>query len=494
MDPDLRRKYDLDLVTSDVVEKFKNSIIINLTHINNLAVGNYDLQTKIKKFYGETSFVSTLWTCNDNNNDAVYNFKLINNPNSKYDALTLSEIENINNVVAGTVKENILKYAVPADNYKFSYLVFDDALRLPKNNMYNTVYPSIYNSYDLFSVNANNSISNGTATLSSGHLTIEYAKYNNDNSTKTTVTPKYLDNYLNNSYDAVNIFSKISAYEYIPNTFMPFFNLGEVLVENQFLSNRTNLFTFDNTPEHNIYYSYFGTSIYDKDKSVLHLGTYNNSPIGYLSHSLFNGTTEFNKISKVSIDIDNTTITSKEVHNNAKYTENTGLTVNRYGTEKNVKDELQSISLKYLYNVDNNTINMVYNSDTDVYNINTFSITRYANYIINIYNNKYNAISVAGLLKYIQDTKAVDFGIIEENLDGLNITVNNLPEFNINNLTLQKNILVDKYIIVSQNFFHHNYLTKLDVDITNDGSIFITCNDIDTPLFNKEILYTIFTK
>lgn len=461
---------NLNAVNSDVIEMFRNSIIINLTHINNFGNTNTDTKQKIIKYYGNKSYVTTLWTCVDDG------FTMIKSPMSSNDALTLSEIENLNNIVTSTVQDRIEKYSVPADHYNFTYLVFDDAGRVPKNNSMSYYYPALYNSYDMFASNSSsNDISNGTATLSSGHLTIEYVNsFDKTNETCRSIPFKWLDNYMNRTdKDAVNIFDYISAYEYIPNTFMPFFNLADVLVENQFLANRSNLFTFGSG--HNIYYSYLGASIYDKDKSVLHLGTNEICPTGYLSKSLFSGSTEFQPIKEVDIDIENTIVNSTTVINNAQYTKNKGIAVNKYGN-----DSLQSVTVKYIYGVAENVLTV---SDIDNSSIKiTGGIKNIQHYSINIGPNKFNCISLYQLFDWISDN-AVKFDYITDN----NTVVVNLPSFNVYKLGTTE--IIDKYVILTPNQIGNKYIT--DITVNKFGNtVYIESNDYNTPLFNKDIKYT----
>ena len=198
--------------------------------------------------------------------------------------------------------------------------------------------------------------------------------------------------------------------EYIPKAFIPIIRESNVMHQDSNFINRTNIFSFNENG--NIFYSYIGSSCNDKDKSVVHIGSYVQT-----SHVISMGTESLtsNKLNDrsslavpdtLSIDLKNTCIKSS-------LTEIGNLQV---GPEisveniKNINDNLMliRIDLHYIYDTETNQIITNFdNPDNNVLDL-TINKTNLYNYISNKYKEHFSKLRINLLNNDNNDTEEIN--------------------------------------------------------------------------------------
>lgn len=352
----------LDIEKSDIGNQLKGALIINMSDINNVVTSSEIEKSQIKSILGDYSFVTTFWVFNE----TTYSFVNIKNPNSTYNALTLSNLNNINNIIKSQTDNIINSYLNNIDTSKLKYdkCIFKTGYTNAKNEFDNISvgYAILYNKslIDNSKYNINNSKFNNPYMFELKYVeenlnTGDYADktFINDygNNIINISSSNVLTNYVLSTLDK---YQNKYSYNYLPSDRVPLFNFGEVLTINSNILNRSNILSLDNNGQ--LYYAYIGTSIEEQNKSTLHIGTSNiNVDLGIDSLFDVNLIDQFKTHDKLSLDFDTITLNSKNIY----------------------KPNVESKFLFTINDTDNNTNMYAYTSSmTYVYDDNTYLESR----------------------------------------------------------------------------------------------------------------------
>lgn len=383
---------DISLDKTSIINQLKGSLIINMSDINNIHTENKTEKESIKNILGDYSFITTFWVFEQ----SIGSFINIKNPNNITNALTLSNLNNINSIIKNQTDNILNNYLdnIDTSSFTFSYCKFDTGYLPTKNEFDNLSYTyallynksllnaglaqyenetsdNVFNNPFIFELKY---VSKNLNTLSENFDNVGFIKLNNNSELKiksNNILAKQLLSNLDNDY------IKAYSYDYLPSEQTPLLNLGEVFTINSNTLNRSNICSLDKSG--NVYYSYIGTNITDDDKSVLHIGTSNiNINVGTDSFATSNIIDKFNKQDTISIDFDNICLNSYIV--NKPKVEITNICYNLY-------------TAKILYN----------------YSINTASDNNIAH--MNYLDGKYNVYSVNSNMNEVVSVKLEQNGI-----------------------------------------------------------------------------------
>ena len=179
--------------------------------------------------------------------------------------------------------------------------------------------------------------------------------------------------------------------EYVPTAYVPMMDTAELLNVNHNIINRTNIISFDKN--NNMYYSYFGTSFNDNDKSTLYIGT-SNTNINVGTETLFKSNSQFKKHEKLDI-------TFSYVNINSDTTNINGLIINGNNEQKTKTIEISSMPSKFFVIHGNENSNTPYQPFDGLY-IEQNRCNELLNYFCNLFgvklsSNFYNKIKDSNL-------------------------------------------------------------------------------------------------
>lgn len=312
----------LDIEKSDIGNQLKGALIINMSDINNVVTSSEIEKSQIKSILGDYSFVTTFWVFDE----TTYGFVNIKNPNATYNALTLSNLNNINNIIKSQTDNIINSYLNNIDTSKLKYdkCIFKTGYTNAKNEFDNISvgYAILYNKslIDNSKYNINNGKFNNPYMFELKYVeenlnTGDYADkifINNANNIINISSSNVLTDYVLSLSQLKNIKDKYS-YNYLPSDRVPLFNFGEVLTINSNILNRSNILSLDNNGQ--LYYAYIGTSIEEQNKSTLHIGTSNiNVDLGIDNLFDVNLIDQFKTHDNLSLDFDTITLNSKNIY------------------------------------------------------------------------------------------------------------------------------------------------------------------------------------
>ena len=310
----------LDIEKSDIGNQLKGALIINMSDINNVVTSSEIEKSQIKSILGDYSFVTTFWVFDE----TTYSFINIKNPNATYNALTLSNLNNINNIIKSQTDNIINSYLNNIDTSKLKYdkCIFKTGYTNTKNEFDNISvgYALLYNKSLIdTSNNIGNSDFNNPYMFELKYVeenlnTGDYADktFTNDygNNTINISSSNALTNYVLSTLDK---YQNKYSYNYLPSDRVPLFNFGEVLTINSNILNRSNILSLDNNGQ--LYYAYIGTSIEEQNKSTLHIGTSNiNVDLGIDSLFDVNLIDKFKTHDNLSLDFNTITLNSKNIY------------------------------------------------------------------------------------------------------------------------------------------------------------------------------------
>lgn len=314
------------IINSKISEKLKNTFVFNLTKLNMDSVPDMEwvngLEGIINEYYGnknKINYITTLWKYKSDINSFVPVFE----PNSNGIGLTFGDLSNVHGIsykIAETLNElsntKVNEFnEIIIENKKLlknnTLLESDDAITTTTltHYIYNVDSVSnvphktcLSNSFDFNNYNNNNVLS-----LTSKYHTLEEAYINPE---RTGIAVNIADQYNINPNNA----DSKPVYEYILNSNVPTLQLNEILTADIQLLNRVNILTVEkDETSSKIFYSYIGSSIHDKKKNKVHIGTYHlNSTIGtgYLTKTEY--TDKYQIHDTLSVDFNN-------IHLNASY-------------------------------------------------------------------------------------------------------------------------------------------------------------------------------
>lgn len=309
----------LDIEKSDIGNQLKGALIINMSDINNVVTSSEIEKSQIKSILGNYSFVTTFWVFDE----TTYSFINIKNPNATYNALTLSNLNNINNIIKSQTDVIINSYLNNIDTSKLKYdkCIFKTGYTNAKNEFNNISvgYALLYNKSLIdTSNNIGNSDFNNPYMFELKYVeenlnTGDYADktfINNANNIISISSSNVLTTYVLSTLDK---YQNTYSYNYLPSDRVPLFNFGEVLTINSNILNRSNILSLDNNGQ--LYYAYIGTSIEEQNKSTLHIGTSNiNVDLGIDSLFDVNLIDQFKTHDNLSLDFDTITLNSKNIY------------------------------------------------------------------------------------------------------------------------------------------------------------------------------------
>ena len=264
--------------------------------------------------------MTTFWVFDE----TTYSFINIKNPNATYNALTLSNLNNINNIIKSQTDNIINSYLKNIDTSKLKYdkCIFKTGYTNTKNEFDNISvgYALLYNKSLIdTSNNIGNSDFNNPYMFELKYVeenlnTGDYADktFINDygNNTINISSSNALTNYVLSTLDK---YQNKYSYNYLPSDRVPLFNFGEVLTINSNILNRSNILSLDNNGQ--LYYAYIGTSIEEQNKSTLHIGTSNiNVDLGIDSLFDVNLIDKFKTHDNLSLDFNTITLNSKNIY------------------------------------------------------------------------------------------------------------------------------------------------------------------------------------
>ena len=311
----------LDIEKSDIGNQLKGALIINMSDINNVVTSSEIEKSQIKSILGDYSFVTTFWVFDE----TTYSFVNIKNPNATYNALTLSNLNNINNIIKSQTDVIINSYLNNIDTSKLKY----------DKCIFKTGYTNTKNEFDNISVGYallyNKSLIDTSNNIGNSDFNNPYIfelKYVEENlNTGDYVDKTFINDYGNNTINILsnNVLTSYTlsqlniedknkySYNYLPSDRVPLFNFGEVLTINSNILNRSNILSLDNNGQ--LYYAYIGTSIEEQNKSTLHIGTSDiNVDLGIDSLFDVNLINKFKTHDKLSLDFDTITLNSKNIY------------------------------------------------------------------------------------------------------------------------------------------------------------------------------------
>lgn len=358
----------------NIQDELKNSIIINLSDIDNVITKSDVEKVEIKQILGNNSFITSFWVFKDGK------FEYIANPQFPKNVLTLSNLHNTNAIIANQTAARIEEKFNKLDlsDIHFNYSIYNTGYTVSKNNFETDkqTFATLYNDSTLQNITTNNIIDSNVSTFNNPYIfTMRYIDSLNYNNLTNEVTIGNSNQFINlddvikdniyvNTSNVLTAYTlkdlKITdiskySYEYLPSHDIPLFNIGEVFTMNLNTANKTNINVFDNNGS--IYHSYIGTSIMDQDKSVLHIGTSNiNANIGI--QSLINSSilNKFKKMQTLAVDFD-------KIELNAKYT---------YTNEVITKiDDVNEVSKKIIYEIKDQSVYIKYDKGIGMYGIDT---------------------------------------------------------------------------------------------------------------------------
>jgi hypothetical protein len=320
------------IINTKLSEKLKNTFVFNLTKLNIAAIPDMKwttgLEDIINEYYGnknKINYITTLWKYES----AVNSFIPVFEPNSNNIGLTFSDLSNVHGIsykMAETLNE-----LANAKTNEFNEIIIENKKSLKNNTLLESgdVMATATLTHHLYNVDSTSYVHKTIFSRS-----FDFNNYNNNN--VLSLTSKY--HTLDEAYiipkgaavsvKAINIAEQYNinpenayskpAYEYILNSNIPTLNLNEVLTADIQLLNRVNILTVekdDTSSSSEIYYSYIGSSIHDKKKNKVHIGTYNvNSTIGtgYITRSEY--TDKYKTHDTLSIDFNNIELNASYIY------------------------------------------------------------------------------------------------------------------------------------------------------------------------------------
>lgn len=315
------------IINTKLSEKLKNTFVFNLTKLNIASIPdmewNTELASIINEYYGNSNknkinYITTLWKYES----AVNSFIPVFEPNSNSIGLTFSDLSNVHSIsykMAETLNE-----LANAKTNEFNEIVIENKKSLKNNTLLESgdVMTATTLTHHLYNVDSTSYVHKTCFSRS-----FDFNNYNNNN--VLSLTSKY--HTLDEAYVipgsagvAINIAEQYNinpenayskpTYEYILNSNVPTLQLNEILTADIQLLNRVNILTVEKVETSSqIFYSYIGSSIHDKKKNKVHIGTYYlNSTIGtgYLTRTEY--TNKYQTHDTLSIDFNN-------IHLNASY-------------------------------------------------------------------------------------------------------------------------------------------------------------------------------
>lgn len=344
-------------ITSDkstLVEQLKGSLIINLSDINNViadtknTISNISEKDQIKEVLGNDSFITSFWVFDNYS----YCFTNIKNPSDISNALTLSNLNNINSIIYNQTKTEITKQLTDFDlsNTKFTYAVFNTGYVVTKSVLSDITYTYavLYNK-NISNLSLSEWETSPTNTFNNPYIfEIKYVDNVNENgisNSKHFILPNDSNDLKINVNNILSLYKlhgiglsnyKNYTYEYIPSLNIPLFNFGEVFSMDINNLNKCNINVLDKNGY--IYYSYIGSSNTIENKSILQFGTSNlNTSIGVDSLLYPDLITKFKEHDGVSINFKNIILNSNTVY---------------FPNQINSKISKSSSTINYKYNYD----------------------------------------------------------------------------------------------------------------------------------------------
>jgi hypothetical protein len=446
------------LIPVNIPEKYnslyENALIINLSHINNIADNSVLATSKrnnIITYLGAESCVTTFWIYKNGK------FECIKKPNNNNIALTLLDISNVENIISSTIDKK-MEERNELDDYIFNKITLKSS------------YKQLKNEVDEEQINYLISLKNYTAQEQLKNINTENPYVNNlmlklYTEISNSKSGRYLSNIISSAktfeqlyYPEGQIYnSTIKEYNsFLPAVDVPILNLSEYLATNINNINRINLITFPNEKGKKPYYSYIG--IGNNKLNELHIGS-NSMPLSLASLATNEELKDLSKQDTLSFDFDTIKHTSKYTIHDINYTYTYS-----YTTEENK-------TVSDVYNVNVNKLNIsldVYHiaSDSNTYcmlNTKTGVITNNGNLLNDInmlrvkLNNKLSETDNSYTVKdtdYIAITEEYIINLIKHKLnldyiDPKNITVTNLNK-------------VKGYNQNKDNFTFYYYIIKYD--------------------------------
>ena len=287
------------IINNKLSEKLKNTFVFNLTKLNMNAVPDMEwingLEGIINEYYGnknKINYITTLWKYNSDINSFVPVFE----PNSNGIGLTFSDLSNVHGI-SYKMAETLNELANSKSN-EFNEIIIENKKSLKNNTLIENgdVITSTTLTHHIYNVEETRNVPHKTRLSNS----FDFNNYNNNNILSLTSKYYILDEaYINpertgatiNIAEQYNINSNNTytkpVYEYILNSNVPTLQLNEILTADIQLLNRVNILTVEkDETTSKIFYSYIGSSIHDKQKNKLHIGTYYLNPTigtGYLT-------------------------------------------------------------------------------------------------------------------------------------------------------------------------------------------------------------------
>lgn len=378
----------------DIKDIVKNSTIILICPINYfLNENNYD-NNEIIEQYGKDGLITTIWTYKDDDINGGWEYLSVEQDSQGNRlALDLNRLTNFDALIE--YKLSKLNQIHP-DNFLYRHLIFENSINPTKHHTGNisTIYGVIQN----LKGNEYNDVYINNLNLSFRYLNHLVGKPNKDISEISNNTSKYLkffsaenSNYITNSLYYTKKNNQTNYWnEFIPNYNVPTLDLSEVLIKDSNVMNKQNVLSFDNTGA--IYYSYFGTSFEDIDKSTIRLGT-SQTNVNIGNKTLVNdyNKSKFKVNTKLSIDFPDVVIngntTIKDHLDLNKNMDISGVIWNNKQLDESTEIIHSQIvpMFKYIYNKSNS------NQYSTIYNI--ININNISNELRNLhemYKNHYN--------------------------------------------------------------------------------------------------------
>lgn len=313
------------IINIELGEKLKNTFIFNLTRINVKTIPDSawdtNLSSLLSEYYCGNNYITTLWKYDSLHHE----FNPVYDPNSENSiGLTFSDLSNVHSISYKMAE--MLNDLANSNTNQFNEIILENTKAL-KNDT------TLENGEVITTTKITHYKFNTSSNLHKTRLskTFDFNNYNNNNvislhSEYSVKDEAYLvpDANITNTVNIINLGekytnndnenSKTTTYEYILNNSVPTVQLNEVLLSDAQLLNRTNILTVekgDGTGK--IYYSYIGSSIDEKNKNVLHIGSSNINPsIGIGSLTKDDYTDKFAVQDTVSLDFEH-------IHLNASY-------------------------------------------------------------------------------------------------------------------------------------------------------------------------------
>lgn len=332
-------------INENIKEQLKNSFIFNISNIENVLVpskSTIDNLSKeiIQKCYDD-GIITTLWKY-----DAVTDkFVGVIDPITNNTVLTLNKISNSTGFISDLITTKLNDLSVDVNFNHIPFIELENKT-IAKNQGTDTQYST----YITHSIIPSNPIYDliGTRYKNENGVLSEESDNNPCTYNVLSIHPNGNKNRLsgdicNSQVFAANI-NNINTYEYLPVNEVPRINLSEILLSDAQVLNRINIITPSKNDNDVIshYYTYIGSSIYDKEKNVVHFGT---STYNYHINSELSENINFKKHNEISIDFDNIIL-------NSAYTINKASTVERNSYSE--KNELCNIKYKDLIYKTNN--------------------------------------------------------------------------------------------------------------------------------------------